>query len=378
LNNGSAVYEMGMVSSAMERRALQWMAGRLGYGANADGILTSGGSAGNLTALLAARQAKAGFDVWQQGQERGPPLAVMVSDQAHYCIKRSAQIMGWGEEGVVVIPSDAHYRMRAELLEKSLQDTEAKGRKVIAVVGSACSTATGAIDPLAAIADFAERHDLWFHVDGAHGASFVLAPGFKEKLKGIERADSVVWDAHKMLLTPALITAVIFRQGKHSYESFAQKASYLFGDASAQQDNWYDLGLRTLECTKNMMGFILYASLATHGEEFFARYTAGMVELTRKFAQVISASDDFELAVEPEANIICFRYLGSGKGTDDPDLLQERIRSRIVGSGRFYLVQTRLRGRLFLRATLINPATRLEHLEDLLKTVRELGRVTVS
>ncbi|MDQ3233664.1 MAG: pyridoxal-dependent decarboxylase, partial [Pseudobdellovibrionaceae bacterium] len=160
LNNGSAVYEMGNVSSAMERRALQWMARRLGFDDKADGVLTSGGSAGNLTALLAARQAKAGFDVWQNGQDAGRPLALLVSDQAHYCIKRAVQIMGWGEAGVVLVPSDAQYRLDPNRLEEKFQEAEASGRQVIAVVGSACSTATGAIDPLHKIADFAERHKL--------------------------------------------------------------------------------------------------------------------------------------------------------------------------------------------------------------------------
>lgn len=373
LNNGSAVYEMGMVSSVMERRALQWMARRLGFAEAADGVLTSGGSLGNLTALLAARQAKAGFDVWREGQEGGPPLAVLVSDQAHYCIKRAVQMMGWGEAGVRLVPSDSHYRMCTDTLEIKLKEAEEEGRKVIAVVGSACSTATGSIDPLHEIADFADRHQLWFHVDGAHGASFVLDPELQKKMRGIERADSVVWDAHKMLLTPALITAVIFRNGKHSYESFAQKASYLFGDEISEQDNWYDLGKRTLECTKNMMGFVLYASLASHGEDFFAHYVRAMVDLAQRFARLIQEAPDFELAVLPEANIVCFRYLGKGRPSEEADALQERLRNQVIASGRFYLVQTRLRGSLFLRTTLINPATDIGHLQELLNDLRKLA-----
>ena len=374
LNNGSAVYEMGSVSSAMERRCLQWMARRLGFGPHADGVLTSGGSAGNLTALLAARQAKAGYDAWKGGQDPSRPLAVLVSDQTHYCIKRAAQIMGWGEDGVVSIPTDAHYRMRTDELERIFQETQAKGQKVIAVVASACSTATGAIDPLLEIADFAERHNLWFHVDGAHGASFVLAPKMQDKLSGLERADSVVWDAHKMLLTPALITAVIFRNGKHSYESFAQKANYLFGDEKARQDNWYDIGMRTLECTKTMMGFVLYASLATYGEDYFAEYGQTMVDLGKTFAAMIDRSPDFELAVQPDANIVCFRYRTPELDAQDADALQERIRLKVVASGEFYLVQTKLRGTVFLRTTLINPATHAGHLQALLDALRRAAR----
>jgi L-2,4-diaminobutyrate decarboxylase len=118
-----------------------------------------------------------------------------------------------------------------------------------------------------------------------------------------------------------------------------------------------------------MMGFVLYASLSTYGEAFFAEYVASMGRLARDFAQMIRESPDFELAVMPDANIVCFRYMGKS-GNEDSDRMQEEIRSRLIASGRFYLVQTRLRGRLYLRTTLINPTTRLSHLRELLDAIR--------
>ncbi|HLL83651.1 MAG TPA: aminotransferase class I/II-fold pyridoxal phosphate-dependent enzyme, partial [Longimicrobium sp.] len=257
LNNGMAIYEMGPSATAMEKAVLAWMAERLGLPASAGGVLTSGGSAGNLTALLAARQAKAGFNVWDEGASGGPPLAILVADQAHYCVERSARMMGLGAGGVVKVPVDPAFRMRADLLPEAFDKATREGRRVFAVVASACSTATGAFDPLEPIADFCQARGLWLHVDGAHGASAVLSPRHRGLLRGVERADSVVWDAHKMMMTPALVTAVLFREARRSFEAFAQEASYLYDEARAGHDEW-NVGTRTLECTKRMMGLKLY------------------------------------------------------------------------------------------------------------------------
>lgn len=366
LNNSSAVYEMGPASTAMERSVLAWSAARLGLGPHADGILTSGGSAGNLTALLVARQAMAGFDAWREGDHAGPPLAVLASDQAHYCVRRAAQVMGLGEGGVVTVPTDDAYRMRPDRLDASLAAAEHAGRRVIAVAASAASTATGAFDPLPEIADFCARRGLWLHVDGAHGASLALSRRHRHLLDGIDRADSVVWDAHKMMLLPALITMVLYRDGRRSYEAFSQQASYLF--AETDRAPWYDLAGRTLECTKPMMALTLYAALAGHGPTLFEDYLDGVMALTARFADALRDAPDFDLALQPACNIVCFRH--TPKGATDLDALQDRIRRRVLAEGGFYIVQTRLRTGLYLRTTLINPATREQDLVDLMATIR--------
>lgn len=174
LNNGMAVYEMGPVATGMERAVLGWLASRLGLPASADGVLTSGGSVGNLTGLLAARNARAGFGIWKAGAQAGPPLAVLVSEEAHYSVRRAAQLMGLGEAGAVRVETDARYRLRPEALDAALAAATREGRRVFAVVASACSTATGAFDPLDQVADFCEPQGLWLHVDAAHGGSAAL------------------------------------------------------------------------------------------------------------------------------------------------------------------------------------------------------------
>lgn len=367
LNNGSAVYEMGPASSAMERGLAKWLGARLGYDASCDAVFTSGGSAGNLTALLAARQARAGFDIWGEGAHAGPPLAVLASEQTHYCVKRAVQIMGWGAGGVVPVPVDAHFRMRADALDAARQTAEKAGRRVIAVVASAGSTATGAFDPLDAVADNCASRDLWFHVDGAHGASVALSERHRAMLAGVERADSVVWDMHKMMLVPALVTAVVFRDGARSYEAFSQEASYLFA-GKAPQEEWFNGGVRTLECTKRMLSVPVYASLAVYGAKMFGDYVGATIDLARRFAAIVRESGDLEVAVEPDCNIVCFRYTGGDAA--DRDALQARIRERILASGRFYLVQTRLPSGVHLRVTIINPLTNENDLVELLDAVR--------
>ena len=373
LNNGMAVYEMGPVATAMERAVIEWMTAQLGFGPGAGGVLTSGGSVGNLTALLAARQACAGFDAWTDGSHTGPPLAVLASGQTHYCVQRAVQIMGWGVGGAVAVPVDERFRIRPDALEGALDRATGSGRRVIAVVASAASTSTGAFDPLGPIADFCERHGLWLHVDGAHGAAAALSPKYRGLVDGIARANSVVWDAHKMMLMPALVTAVLFRNDASSYEAFAQQASYLF-EGRHPSDEWFNGATRTLECTKRMMSLKLYVSLSIHGTAMFGDYVTEMFDMARRFAHRVADAVDFELAVEPEANIVCFRFISNGsKGGIELDALQDELRSRVIAAGGFYLVRTALPAGVFLRVTIINPATKDADLIALLDAIREAG-----
>lgn len=366
LNNSMATYEMGPASTAMERNLVKWLGAQLGWDSSCDGVLTSGGSAGNLTALLAARQACAGYDAWTRGS--GADLAVLAGDQTHYSVKRSIQIMGLGESAWVPVAVDENFRMRPDALPAALASARAAGRRVIAVIASAGSTATGAFDPLSPIADFCRAEKLWLHVDGAHGASAALSPTLRAaQLRGIERADSVVWDMHKMMLMPSLVTAVLFRDGSHSYEAFAQDASYLFAGQDRTKE-WMNTAVRTLECTKRMMSLKVYAALSLLGTRFFADYVEQTFAQARRFAGRLAAQPDFTVPVRPDCNIVCFRH--TPRSAHDLDALQARIRRSIVESGRFFLVQTTLPSGVHLRTTLINPRTTDADLDALIEAVR--------
>ncbi len=361
LNNGTGVYEMGPASVPIELSVIRWMCERAGYVAadgavTGGGTLTSGGSLGNLTALLAMRQAKAG--VWERGTER--QLAVITSSDSHYSVARAARVMGWGDAGVITVPVDGQHRLRAAAVEAAL---DAVGDdRVIGIVAAAGSTATGAFDPLDELADLAERRGLWLHVDAAHGGGALLSARHRGKLAGIARADSIVWDAHKLMMMPALVTAVLFKRADDVYEAFAQQASYLFA-GGAPRDTWWDLGQRTVECTKRMMSIELWAALRQHGEGWFGDVVDRLFELAARFAEVIAASGDFELALRPEANIVCYRL----RGADN-----RALREACVRDGRFYIVGTQLDGTYWLRSTVMNPLTEPRDFVELLEHLRSL------
>jgi len=233
---------------------------------------------------------------------------------------------------------------------------------------------TGAFDPLAEIADFCAEHGLWLHVEGAHGAAGMLSERHASKLAGIERADSVVWEAHKMMMMPALVTAVLFKRTQHAYAAFAQQASYLFAD-QAPDDHWWDLGTRTLECTKRMMAIELWCTLRVHGEEFFGDVVDRLVLLAPAVKFAIDASDDFELALDPESNIVCYRHRPEGTAAAALDAHNRALRQRVVEDGRFYIVGTQLASGYFLRSTIMNPLIEESDLDDLLDHLRNLCRV---
>jgi L-2,4-diaminobutyrate decarboxylase len=370
LNNGMALYEMGQVSTAMERVVTDWLARKIGFTAEASGFLTSGGTLATLTVLLAARAAKAPGDVWGHGTSGR--LAVLVSEQAHYCVDRAVRVMGLGEEGLIKIPVDDRFGMRTDLLAGAYEQARAKGIVPFAVVGSACSTATGSYDDLEAVGAFCAEHGLWFHVDGAHGGAVVVSEKYKGLVRGIERADSVVVDFHKMLLTPALATAVVFRRGDDGFSTFQQKAHYLWKDQ--QSHEWFNLGKRTFECTKVMMSVKVYVTLRTYGERAFAANVDHLYDLGRRLGEMIGERPELELAAAPQANIVCFRYAGRDGNVERENELNGRIRRELLREGRFYLVQTSLRGKLYLRVSLMNPFTTEAHLAEMLEVVTAIGR----
>jgi len=371
LNNGTGVCEMGPASVPIELAVIDWMCGVLGMPAGAGGTLTSGGSLGNLTALLAMRQVQAGFDVWKAGAHGGPPLAVIVSSDAHYSVARAVRIMGWGDAGAVVADVDAGHRLTAAAVERALARAHGDGRRVIGIIAAAGSTATGAFDPLDELADLAAARNLWLHVDAAHGGGVALSPTHRHLLRGIERADSVVWDAHKLLMMPALVTAVLYKRGSHAYSAFAQEASYLFA-ATAPEETWWDLGQRSLECTKRMMSIELWCALRSHGAACFADIIDRQIALTHELAAKLAATSDFEVALPPTANILCYRHLAPGRV--DLDAHNRDLRRRVVDDGRFYIVGTQLRSGYHLRSTLMNPLIESRDLDDLIEHLRTLCR----
>ncbi|WP_435313664.1 pyridoxal phosphate-dependent decarboxylase family protein [Cellulophaga fucicola] len=365
LNNGMAVYEMGVAASAIERIVTDYICKKAGYTIASNGILTSGGTLANLTALLTARKAKATTNVWSQGSVNA--LGIMVSEEAHYCVDRAARIMGLGDAGIIKIPSTSNFNMDIGLLDKEYEKAKSNGIEIFAIIGSAPSTSTGIYDDLEAIAEFSAKKNIWFHVDGAHGGAAIFSKTYKHTVKGIEKADSIVIDGHKMMMMPALTTALLFKDGNTSHATFSQKADYLLEES--KEEDWYNIAKRTFECTKTMASIHWYTILKTYGEEIFDEYVTTLYNLGHQFAEMVVTNPNFEIAVEPASNIVCFRYINDTLSEKETNSLNEKIRQSLLEKGEFYIVQTKLRGIHYLRVTIMNPFTTKIHLQQLLEQI---------
>jgi L-2,4-diaminobutyrate decarboxylase len=372
-NQGMAIFEMGPWGTAVDHAIVRALCTKVGWDPNnSSGLLTHGGSLANLTALLTARNVTLP-DSWENGV---PQNAVLISHpDAHYCVARSAGILGLGTKQVIQAKVDPDGRMCPKSLDELLREMDSTGRTVIAVSACACTTPTGTFDRLNEIADVCERHRAWLHVDAAHGGGLLMSRQHRHKLAGIERADSIVWDAHKMMFVPALCAAVLYRNPAHRFETFQQNAPYLF-DPSAPGMADIDSGMRTIECTKRAAGFGLWGLWALFGESIFERLVDHTIDLARTWHSMLTDSPDFEPLNDPECNIVVFRYVPD-QLRHQPDAvldsLQRELRTRIIRSGRFYIVQTTLHGRAVLRTVVMNPMTNESDFSGLLAEIRTVG-----
>jgi L-2,4-diaminobutyrate decarboxylase len=365
LNSGGAIYEMSAAASTIEKLCIDKLKPFFGFN-EGDGILTSGGTIANLTALICARNVKAKEEVWSEGQNQ--KYAFMVSEEAHYCIERAVKIMGWGDEGIIKIPVDENFIMKNNLLEQHLQHAEKQGIQVLGVVGSAPTTSTGKYDKLKGIGEFCKLHNLWFHIDGAHGGPAVFSDKFKHLMDGCELADSITVDAHKMMMVPSLTTMLFFAKCEDSYKTFAQKAHYLFSENNME---WYNYGKRTMECTKVMLSTRIFVLLNTYGTEIFRENIDTCYENAQTFAGLIKKIDAFDLPVEPDSNILCFRY--KAREEKHNNHINTLIRSALLDDGKFYIVLTTLNEKIYLRVSLMNPFTDKDEMMALLKSILKIA-----
>ena len=368
-NNPMAVYEMGPPAAAIEFFMINWLLKHVGFqpapldpaaqplSASGGGVLVNGGSLANLTALIAART-RLVPDVWHEGNP--PDLALMAPAECHYSIMRAAGIMGIGRGSVYLLDVDPNGAILPGRLPAAYERLCRDGKRPVALVANACSTPVGIYDPLRAIGEFCRSKGIWFHVDGAHGASALLSPRYRHFLDGIDLADSVIWDAHKMLRTPPLCAAVLVRDHRELDRAFEQEASYLFHD-KAQPG--VDFMRRTVECTKSGLGLKFFFVVSALGEKGLAAYIERQCDLAAAAYQYLLTQPGIECPVAPQSNILCFRVPGS-----DQDQLAHR--DRLIASGEFHLSTTLFKGRRYLRMVFMSPQTRLDDVKALLSAIR--------
>jgi L-2,4-diaminobutyrate decarboxylase len=367
LNQSLAVAEMSPTGTAIEHQVIKWMSRLVGYGAGAGGTLTSGGTEANFTAMLAARNA-ALPDALEEGVGADPPF-VVYGEHAHYAVTRAIGQLGLGKRRGIPIPS-RNYKLDVDLLVATLDRMRDEGKRTMAVVATAGTTATGSFDDLEAIGEICAERAIWLHVDGAHGTSGLFSANPPRALNGLKHSRSLAWDPHKMMLLPLAAGMVLTRDERDLDLAFAQQAPYLFH--SGKTTRVIDQGIRSFQCSRRADVFKLWFVIQRFGSIGLGRLYDHLCRTARLLYEAIEERADFENLHEPESNILCFRYIGRNSGnalageTDRIDSLNRELRSRYNKEGSGWITATVLDGRPVLRVTMMNPRTGPEHIRALL------------
>jgi glutamate/tyrosine decarboxylase-like PLP-dependent enzyme len=379
LNQNLGGWRLSPAATEIELQLGRWFAQRLRFPERAGGYVTSGGAMAAFVALKAARDNRAGWSVRELGTRAGPALVLYASDQVHDVNTRAADMLGIGRQGVRMIPTDRDGRMRVDALRASVARDVRNGAKPIAVVATAGSVSTGAIDPLSEIADVCAEHGLWMHVDGSYGGVAAMTDALRPLFRGIERADSVAIDAHKWLYTPHSSGMLVVRDMQTLADAFAIEPAYVHEDkeASGRGADLFALGP---QFSRGFHALKIWVSLLAHGWAAYERRIAHDVALARYLHQRASSHAELEvIGAEPSLSIACFRFVPRElRGDPSAELyvnrLNESLMMELQLGGRVFPSNAVIDGRFVLRACIVNFRTESREIDLLIDEAVEKGR----
>jgi aromatic-L-amino-acid decarboxylase len=353
----------------LERAVVRWLAELVGYPHTpGGGLLTSGASAATIVCLAGARNralANAGYDVRRHGLAGAPPLVAYVPVEAHSCVPRALALLGLGSESIRDVPLEDG-RLDADALRASIAEERKQRALPALLVGSAGTVNTGAIDPLDAFADVASDESLWFHVDGAYGAFGVLDPAIAERFRGMERADSLTLDPHKWLGVPVDAGCALVRRPDDLRDAFSLIPPYLRQGAGAEVGTFAEYGL---EQTRPFRALKTWATIASRGRTGIKVQVARANELARELASRIESEPELELVAAPQTSIVAFRARPEGCPPEKLEEVNHALPQAVQARGRAFVTGTVYEGRETLRACILHPETRSEHLALLVDEV---------
>lgn len=376
LNINVTCWRSGPAATELEHITINWLKEMLGYPAQAAGLLVSGGSMANFAGLAAARSAKAGVNVVRDGVAAvGRPMCLYVSEEGHFSIRKAAGMLGIGEANVRAVPINSHMEIDLDHLARLVREDVSAGRLPFCVVANAGSAATGAFDPIGDLADFAQRHNLWLHVDAAYGGFACLAPEARPLFERIAEADSVALDPHKWLYLPVGCGCVLYKDPAAAQAAFRESAEYtrVIGLEDDESFAFWDYGP---ELSRPFRALNLWLVLKYVGVRQLGEAIANNMACARYLESLVTAAADFELLCPANLSIICFRYRPTDF-TGDVNALNERILVNLQRAGSSYVSNARIGEAFALRACVLNYRTSMHDMEILLRDIRDAARSAI-
>lgn len=374
VNQPSSFYEASQLPCVAEKIMAEELNRFIGFDKETFTMVhTSGGSLANLTAILSARNNRYG-ECMEKGVRCGADglrPAVAIGRDAHYSIVRAVEMLGIGRDNIVWLPLDGKRRIDMSAVPSVLDDAKRSGMDVFCTVCSAGSTSFGAVDPIEGLAQISRDRGMWLHVDGCHGASLAVSDRLRDKLRGLEMADSLSWDAHKMLFVPSPCSLLFYRDRRKAAVTFHGSADYVSTSAGSE----YGSGEINFECTKRPTIMNLWTAWAIYGREFFASRIERLCDLCGEAWEMLRKQPDFETLHKPEMNILCFRHVPDcmPEGMSDSDF-QAAIRDAVCRKGHFFISRIVIDGTAALRIVIMNHNHNMGIFGDLLDEIRSAGK----
>ena len=346
----------------IENMCIRWMCDLIGYPESSGGNLSSGGSIANLTGLVAARDHSG---IASKDFEKA---VIYTTQQVHHCVIKAIRFAGLGDATIRTIEMDRRYRMKPELLNEQIKQDKEESKLPLIIFASAGTTDLGAVDPLKEIAGIAERQHIWLHVDAAYGGFFLLTEQGKNKMNGIEKADSVTIDPHKGLFLPYGSGALLVKDVQKLYDSQHMTANYLQDTLSATEElSPADL---SPELSKHFRGLRMWLPLKLFGVSPFRAALNEKLELTNYFYSEVQKIEGIEVGPEPELSVMFFRYLPSDKNTGANEF-NKKLVNALHKDGRVFLSSTNIDDTVYLRLAVLSFRTHLEDIDLTLELLKE-------
>jgi L-2,4-diaminobutyrate decarboxylase len=378
INSSLDTWDQSAGGTFIEQKLIDWTAEKIGLGSKADGIFTSGGTQSNLMAMLLARDNYCSSRLGHSTQAHGLPtgyhkLRIFASQACHFSIQKAAAILGLGYEAVISVPCDDHFKMDVYELEKEIRGCFANGLMPIAVVATVGTTDFGSIDPLMEIAEICRNYGLWMHTDAAYGCGLLLSEKHRQLLAGIQSADSVTVDYHKSFFQPVSCGA-FFVRNKKNLSFFTHHADYL-NPLSQLKEGTPNLVNKSIQTTRRFDALKLWLTLRTMGADNIGKAFDKVIDLAKETYMLLLSDGTFKALHQPELSTLVFRYRPAGVYSENRlDEANAYIRKALFRSGEAVVAGSKVNGRQYLKFTLLNPATTIHDIQEILGLIKDHGR----